>query len=59
MTKPYPKRKIQPKLYAEKYRLERVAASEISEEVAKYITVAHKKIKKAIELLEKEENEKA
>ncbi len=54
MIRPYSHAKMLPKLRAERNRLERLAVSNLSEAVAKYIEVAYKKLEKAIELLEKE-----
>ena len=54
MDKTYSRKKILPKLRAERNRLERIAISNIPEPVARYIEAACKKIEKAIELLEKE-----
>ncbi len=56
-TKTYLNKKLIPKLQAERNRLERVAASDVSEAVRKYIEAAYKKLEKAINLLEKERNE--
>ncbi len=56
MIKPYNRKKVLPKLQAERDRLERMSMSDLSEPVAKYVVAAYKKLDKAIELLE-EENE--
>jgi len=55
MLKPYSKSKILPKMRAEYQRLQRLAISDLPEEVIKYISAAAKKLEKAIELWRKEE----
>ncbi len=57
MTKPYNRKKVLPKLRAERNRLERISVSGVSGLIAKYITAAQKKLEKAIELLEKEKKD--
>ena len=57
MTNPYPRSKVLPKARAARIRLERLAASDVSEEVAKYFQAACQKTDKAIALLEKEAKE--
>ncbi len=56
MTKSYNRKKVLPKLQAERDRLERISISEVSEPVEKYVVAAYKKLSKAVALLE-EENE--